>query len=46
MNQSDLQKMRDRLQARQAQAHDADTLGDAIAGGAALVVFFLILAFI
>jgi hypothetical protein len=44
MNQSDLKALRARLQARQAQ--DAETPAEMMIGGAALLIFFLIVMFI
>ena len=46
MNQSDIQKMRARLQARQAQHYSVDSPAWEIAGAAALALFFLIVLFI
>ena len=46
MNQSDIQKMRERLQARQAVHHSIDSTAGEILGGVALALFFLVILFI
>lgn len=46
MNRSDLRALRERLQARQAQAYPADHLALDILGGVALGLLFLFILFI